>query len=89
MQHVDVVMVRQETNRALAVDIIAVLPGTRLSCIVRNNGVWEVWTGVNNMNLPRARWLGTHIELHDNGMVRTVTVRADEADEERIIREHD
>jgi hypothetical protein len=58
-------------------DIIGVPPRTFLRLIVRHRGMWAVWTGIDDMQVPYERWRGTYIALYDNGTAYRCIVQPD------------
>lgn len=57
--------------------LIGVPPRLGVKAIARHNGMWIVWTGITNMQVPYTEWRGTYIALHDDGTARSVTVQPD------------
>ncbi len=60
--------------------VVGVPLGTRLQRIIRRHGAWMLWIATQDFHH------GTYLLLHDNGMVIRVTSRADEGDEEFVVR---
>jgi len=58
-------------------DIIGVPRGTKCCCIVRHDGSWLVWTGVDDMQVPYEKWVGTCIALYDDGTACRVIIQPD------------
>jgi hypothetical protein len=56
-------------------DIIGIPPRTALKCIVRKPYAWQIWMGIDDMQVPQSDWRGHYLELHDNGCAYSITVQ--------------
>lgn len=64
--------------------------GTRLHTVWRavlHDGTiqWQVWTGIDDVNAPFGKALGTYMQLNDDGSVTRVTERHNDVDIWEII----
>ena len=64
-------------RRRLVRMLIGIPPRTSLRTIARHEGLWVVWTGIDDMQKPYAEWRGTYIALYDNGTAYSMTVQPD------------
>lgn len=55
--------------------IIGVPLKTQLRAIVRRDGLWQIWTGIDDMQKPYTAWTGTLIECHDNGSAHMIVIQ--------------
>jgi len=63
--------------------VVGVPLGTRLQRIIRLDNGWRLWLATNDFKH------GTYLDIHNNGMIVRVTVRADEGDECFVVRPSD
>lgn len=65
--------------------------GTRLEMITHHpqERVWKVWVAIKSKQVPPEQYLGTYLELHQDGRVIQRTIRPDEEEEMEVMESYD